>query len=65
MRADDDNVPLYLGLGACHELGASTKGRRRKEPIGFVHFGRAKQIGPVRPPRRPTKPQARRRKTSR
>jgi hypothetical protein len=65
MRNDDDDVPLYLGVGACHELAAPAKGRRlrRKEPIGFVHFGRPKPVTSARSTSR--KPQARRRKTSR
>jgi hypothetical protein len=64
MRMDDDDVPLYLGLGACHELGAPPRGRRlrRKEPIGFVHFGRSKRTARPTPSR---KPQARRRKLTR
>ena len=48
MQASDDRdeVPLYLGVGACHELAAAGRkpGRpRRKEPIGFVHFGAPKR----------------------
>jgi hypothetical protein len=52
MRNDDDDVPLYLGVGACHELAAPAKGRRlrRKEPIGFVHFGRPKPVTAARSP---------------
>lgn len=55
--SSDDDLPLYLGLGACHELGAAGKRRpsRRKEPIGFVHFGarkRAKPAAPRKPVRR-------------
>ena len=62
--ASDDDVPLYLGLGACHELGAAgkRKARRHKEPIGFVHFK------PVKPPKaapRPYKPSPRRRRAAR
>jgi hypothetical protein len=36
---DHDEEPLYLGVGACHEL-ANTKPRRKPKqsrPIGFLH----------------------------
>ena len=60
--SSDDDVPLYLGLGACHELGTAGKRKppRRKEPIGFVHF---KATQPAKSsPRTAPKPPVRHRK---
>jgi hypothetical protein len=60
MRDDDEGEPLYLGVGACHEL-VTTKPRRTrkaKQPIGFVHFSGPK----AKPPRPVAKPQRRTRR---
>jgi hypothetical protein len=64
---DGDDIPLYLGLGACHELGAGGKRRpvRRREPIGFVHFAPPERTRPVPATRGLSKPQAKPRKRPR
>jgi hypothetical protein len=46
MQDDDEDAPLCLGVGACHELVASRPKRRpqKSRPIGFVIFdGKPKQ----------------------
>lgn len=61
--SSDDDQPLYLGLGACHELGAAGKHKRsrRKEPIGFVHFRSPKRRKAATAPERKPPPRRRRR----